>query len=138
MPPQSRSREQNDEGRWHSAIFGLQLWQFLGALVLEGYMILGMFLLHCLFKAVCEPLQPLDGYKNSLPSFSIKIDAKQQSFHLIHITQLLHAHPNLERNVALDAGIAISEQIPVQRASEDGLRVAAVCIYCDYLRSGKE
>ena len=57
MPPRPQQDRHGDEGRWTSGIFALLLWQFMGSLLVECFMIYGMLVV-C-FMGHCRPPGPL-------------------------------------------------------------------------------
>ncbi len=57
MPPRPQQDRHGDEGRWTSGIFALLLWQFMGSLLVECFMIYGM--LAVCFMVHCRPPGPL-------------------------------------------------------------------------------
>lgn len=59
MPPRPQQIQHEGEGRWDSGIFALLLWQFTGALLVECYMVFGIWVGHC-FAQDCRPLESDD------------------------------------------------------------------------------
>jgi hypothetical protein len=70
MPPRPQQIQHDGEGRWASGIFALLLWQFTGALLVECYMVFGIWVGHC-FAQDCRPLESDDMYRspNSVTDF---------------------------------------------------------------------
>jgi hypothetical protein len=63
MSSRPQRSQDGSEGRWNSGIFALLLWQFIGSLLVECYLIFGVWVVPCILLE-CRPLQTEIGYQS--------------------------------------------------------------------------